>query len=119
MIDEKALVNKLTDMILPLDGFYAEIWSAGAIDSYNNLIREIIKLVHNQPKINEWTSVSDKPPSVSGDYLVAYVDDDVGISAYDDMYESFGYYDFDDEFWRDNDVVAWMPLPTYKTKNEE
>lgn len=77
-----------------------------------------IKALEQEPK---WIPVSERLPEENGQYLVTVKN----LTGYEQLYNNV----FECEFfekdwifkgWKDNKVIAWMPLPQpYKAESEE
>lgn len=81
----------------------------GVNDTYHPHIDFIEDALHNLSsieKVGEWISCSERLPKEQGHYLVTARFKDKLVVMSDD-YFTYGWDDFENE-----DVIAWMPLPT-------
>lgn len=111
MIDEKKLIEEITKYHNGLKPSYI----TRLVDS---IFADIVDIINEQPKVNEWIPCSERLPKCNGCYLVwrpHYFGGEIGMPAIcyfdgqDTWHDSYGV-DFT-RILNKNDVIAWMPLP--------
>jgi hypothetical protein len=97
-------------------GITNNAYEFGACNAMDSAIR-IVNQLAEEYKVSEmptgWISVSERLPSGSGKYLVTaknitgwwILDNNVFVCDY--AYDTFIF-----QGWEDNEVIAWMPLPS-------
>lgn len=119
MIDEKKLVEEIQGMIVIQTSPDGRNREDELINSYNEAIFDLLKIIEEQPKVNEWIPVEERLPEkegyyISGDYLVTLKYDILNMSVVQCARIT------PDERWMRmipngkidvTNVIAWMPLP--------
>ena len=119
MIDEKKLVEEIQGMIVIQKSPDGRNREDELINSYNEAIFDLLKIIEEQPKVNEWIPVEERLPEnekdIGRNYLVTLKYSNLNsIIATCARFEpsgrwlrycAIGEVDVTDE------VIAWMPLP--------
>lgn len=112
MIDEEKLIEELNDLMDANLLFYDD-----ASKSRQETLEEIVDLILDQPKVDEWISVEDRLPNEEefekyyrrNHYAAEFIVMIKGASKPTTLYYTEGIW-FDDNS-NDYDVIAWQPLP--------
>lgn len=106
MIDEKKLIEEIENT-----GFFIAGLRSGRemLRKYLTEYRKaIVKIINNQPKVDNWIPCSERLPEESGYYLAT-----IENAKFPQILHYLkGYKRWRDEFSERKYVVAWQPLPT-------
>lgn len=97
MIDEKKLIEEITT-------FGERMTNNGMQGDFHlKIIKAVTDIIANQPKVDEWTPVSELPKE-DGKYIVCTKKGSVYCAKYTNDYEYF----HTDSYTH---IIAWQPLP--------
>lgn len=83
------------------------------------LLDRTIRIVQEQPKVNEWIPIEERLPELAGYRCLATIENKYGQRKVADVFTNYGMYGVS-PFWLSNakeidlsvwKVIAWQPLP--------
>nr|DAV20230.1 MAG TPA: Protein of unknown function (DUF551) [Caudoviricetes sp.] len=109
MIDEKRLIEELRK-----SNYHHASNSREEV-----LLDRIIRIIQEQPKVNEWIPIEERLPELAGYRCLATIENKYGQRKVADVFTNYGMYGVS-PFWLSNakeidlsvwKVIAWQPLP--------
>lgn len=114
MIDEKKLVEEIKKMFRPLTTADGSAEVDVCIHSYDEALYDVLNVIQELPREDEWISVEERMPNYLQKVLVTYIGYFDGKRHCDDV----AYREFSGQWmWALDDtrvgveIIAWMPLP--------
>lgn len=114
MIDEKKLVEEIKKMFRPLTTADGNAEVDVCIHSYDEALYDVLNVIQELPREDEWISVEERMPNYLQKVLVTYIGYFDGKRHCDDV----AYREFSGQWmWALDDthvgveIIAWMPLP--------
>lgn len=107
MIDEKKLIEEVEDMMSPF--LFAD-------EVRKQTLKDVIEVIENQPKADEWTPVEVVLPAECEHVQVSYIDYSTGKRRCDSLaylYNGLWYWQYSDPEYGEPacvEITAWRPL---------
>ena len=100
MIDEKKLIEEVEDMMCPFQ--FAD-------ETREWALKDVIEVIEEQSKVNEWIPVSERLPDKPGSYRVTCLYADKWYRVKDDLFYSDKTWAYDN-IHRERKVIAWKEI---------
>lgn len=114
MIDEKKLVEEIKKMTRPLTTADGSAEVDVCIHSYDEALYDVLNVIQELPREDEWISVEERIPNYMQNVLVTYI----GYFDQKHYCDEVAYYDYSGQWmWALDDthvgveIIAWMLLP--------